>query len=40
MHWDEVSLLEPIVSKNSKFYPLKVDLCNSGLVLLVLVLVS
>jgi hypothetical protein len=40
MHWDEASLLELIVSKNSNFYPLKLDLCNYGLVLLVLVMVS
>jgi hypothetical protein len=37
MHWAEVSLLELTISKNYKFYPLKLDLRNSGLVLLVLV---
>jgi hypothetical protein len=40
MHWDEASLLELTISENSKFYPLKPDLCHCGLVLLVLVLVS
>jgi hypothetical protein len=40
MRWAEASLLELIVSENSKFYPLKLDLRHSGLVLLVLVLVS
>jgi hypothetical protein len=39
MRWAEASLLELTVSEKSKFYPLKLDLCNSGLVLLVLVLV-
>jgi hypothetical protein len=39
MRWAEVSLLELIVSENSKFYPLKLEMRNSGLVLLVLVLV-
>jgi hypothetical protein len=33
MRWIEASLLEQIVSENSKFYPLKLDLRNSGLVL-------
>jgi hypothetical protein len=40
MRWAEESLLELNVSENSKFYPLKLDLRNSGLVLVVLVLVS
>jgi hypothetical protein len=40
MHWDEASLLELTVSENSKFYPLKPNLRHSGLVILVLVLVS
>jgi hypothetical protein len=40
MRWDEASLLQLTVSENSKFYPLKLDLHKSGLVLLVLVLVS
>jgi hypothetical protein len=40
MHWAEASLLELIVSENFKIFPLKLDLCKSGLVLLVLVLVS
>jgi hypothetical protein len=37
MRWAEASLLELTVFENSKFYPLKLDLRNSGLVLLVLV---
>ena len=40
MRWAEASLLELIVSEKSKFDPLKLDLRNFGLVLLVLVLVS
>jgi hypothetical protein len=40
MHWVEASLLELTILENSKFYPLKLDLRNSGLVLLVLVMVS
>jgi hypothetical protein len=40
MCWTEASLLEQTVSENSKFYPLKLDLRNSGLVLMVVVLVS
>jgi hypothetical protein len=40
MHWAEASLLELSDFKNFKFYPLKLDLRKSGLVLLVLVLVS
>jgi hypothetical protein len=40
MCWVEASRLEQSNFKNFKFYPLKVDLRNSGLVLLVLVLVS
>jgi hypothetical protein len=40
MRWAEVSLLELSVFKNFKFYPLKLDLRKSGLVLLALVLVS
>ena len=39
MRWAEASLLELTVSENSNFYPLKLDLRNSRLVLLVLVLV-
>jgi hypothetical protein len=37
MRWAEASRLELSVLKNSKFYPLKLDLRKSGLVLLVLV---
>jgi hypothetical protein len=33
MRWAEASLLELIISENSKFYPLKLDLRYSGLVL-------
>jgi hypothetical protein len=40
MHWAEASLLELLDFKNFKFFPLKLDLRKSGLVLLVLVLVS
>jgi hypothetical protein len=40
MRWVEASRLELSVFKNSKFYPLKLDLQKSGLVLLVLVTVS
>ena len=39
MRWAEASLLELTVSEKSKFCPLKIDVCNFGLVLLVLVLV-
>jgi hypothetical protein len=39
MRWVEVSLLELTVEENYNFYPLKIDLRNSGPVLLVLVLV-
>ena len=39
MRWVEASLLELTVSENSKFYPLNLDLRNSGLILMVLVLV-
>jgi hypothetical protein len=39
MRWAEASRLELSVLKNFKFYPLKLDLHKSGLVLLVLVLV-
>jgi hypothetical protein len=37
MRWAEASRLELSVFKNFKFYPLKLDLRKSGLVLLVLV---
>jgi hypothetical protein len=40
MCWAEASLLELLDFKNFKFFPLKLDLQKSGLVLLVLVLVS
>jgi hypothetical protein len=40
MRWAEASRLEQSDFKNFKFYPLKLDLHHSGLVLLVLVLVS
>jgi hypothetical protein len=40
MRWVEASLLELLDFKNFKFCPLKLDLRKSGLVLLVLVLVS
>jgi hypothetical protein len=40
MRWVEASLLELLDFKNFKFFPLKLDLRKSGLVLLVLVLVS
>jgi hypothetical protein len=40
MRWAEASLLELLDFKNFKFFPLKLDLRKSGLVLLVLVLVS
>ena len=40
MCWDEASRLEQFDFKNFKFYPLKLDLHHSELVLLVLVLVS
>jgi hypothetical protein len=39
MRWAQARLLELTVSENSKFYPLKLDLRNFGLVLMVLVLV-
>jgi hypothetical protein len=40
MHWVEVSLLELLDFKIFNFFPLKINLQKSGLILLVLVLVS
>jgi hypothetical protein len=40
MHWAEASLLELLDFKIFKFFPLKLELLKSGLVLLVLDLVS
>jgi hypothetical protein len=39
MRWAKASLLELTVSEKSKFYPLKLDLLNYRIILLVLVLV-
>jgi hypothetical protein len=40
MRWAEATLLELLDFENFKFFPLKLDLWKSGLVLSVLVLVS